>query len=76
LHEQPPDISHTDNGQARHAIWQLLDRLQMDNREQAARLVELRMHVAGLGPLPATVRLENAAAYRPFDNTPLADNTA
>ena len=32
----------------RHPIWQMLDRLQMDNRDQAAKLVELRAHVASL----------------------------
>lgn len=32
----------------RHPIWVLLDKLQMDNREQAAKLVELRALVAGL----------------------------
>ena len=26
----------------RHPIWELLDKLQMDNRAQAAKLVELR----------------------------------
>lgn len=64
--EQPPDNAHIDNTEARHAVWQLLDRLQMDNREQAARLVELRRYVASLGPLPTTVRRENADAYRQF----------
>jgi hypothetical protein len=33
----------------RHPVWQLLDKLQMDNRAQAAKLVELRALVAGLG---------------------------
>lgn len=32
----------------RHAIWQILDKLQMDNRAQAAKLVELRSYIAGL----------------------------
>lgn len=31
-----------------HQIWQLLDRLQMDNRAQAAKLVELRALVANI----------------------------
>jgi uncharacterized C2H2 Zn-finger protein len=31
-----------------HPIWQLLDKLQMDNRAQAAKLVELRALVASL----------------------------
>ena len=61
----------------RHAIWQLLDRLQMDNRAQAAKLVELRAAVATLGlpekdpPLPAEERIRrqirNGALVDPID---------
>lgn len=36
----------------RHQLWQALDRLQMDNRAQAARIVEIRSMVASLD-LPA-----------------------
>jgi DNA repair exonuclease SbcCD ATPase subunit len=37
-----------------HPIWTLLDKLQMDNREQAAKLVELRSYVANIDlPNPA-----------------------
>lgn len=32
----------------RHPIWELLDRIQMDNRDTAAKIVELRAHVASL----------------------------
>ena len=32
----------------RHPIWQMLDKLQMDNRQQATKLVELRALVAGI----------------------------
>lgn len=38
-------MSKTDH---EHPIWVLLDKLQMDNREQAAKLIELRSHVASL----------------------------
>lgn len=31
-----------------HPIWVLLDKLQMDNRAQAAKLADLRMQVAAL----------------------------
>lgn len=31
-----------------HPIWVLLDKLQMDNRAQAAKLVELRSYVANI----------------------------
>jgi len=31
-----------------HPVWQMLDKLQMDNRAMAAKLVELRAHVAAL----------------------------
>lgn len=40
-----------------HPIWVLLDKLQMDNREQAAKLVELRSYVASLN-LPDPKRRE------------------
>lgn len=43
--------------QERHPVWVLLDKLQMDNRKQAAKLVELRSYVAGLS-------LPEAAAYK------------
>lgn len=33
---------------SRHPVWELLDRLQMDSRAQAAKLVELRALVASL----------------------------
>jgi hypothetical protein len=32
----------------RHMIWQLLDRIQMDDRVRAANLVELRSYIASL----------------------------
>lgn len=32
----------------RHPIWVLLDQLQMDNRAQAAKLIEIRSYVANL----------------------------
>jgi hypothetical protein len=64
MDEQPPDFTLTK--QERHAVWVLLDKLQQDNREQTARLIELRSLVAALGVLPNTVRRENAAAYRPY----------
>lgn len=32
----------------RHPIWELLDKIQMDNRDQATKIVELRAHVASL----------------------------
>ena len=47
----------------RHPVWQLLDRLQMDNRAQAAKLVELRAAFAAMAlpekepPLPAVERI-------------------
>jgi hypothetical protein len=51
-----------------HPVWALLDRLQMDNRDQAAKLTELRAQIAALGVLPAVSRRENAAAYHPFND--------
>lgn len=39
-----------------HPIWKMLDRMQMDNREQAAKLIELRAIVADLS-LPDPKRL-------------------
>lgn len=32
----------------RHPVWELLDKIQMDNRDMAARIVELRAHFASL----------------------------
>jgi hypothetical protein len=32
----------------RHPVWVLLDKLQMDNRAMAAKIADLRMHVAAL----------------------------
>lgn len=32
----------------RHPVWVILDKLQMDNRAQAAKLIELRSYVANL----------------------------
>lgn len=34
----------------RHPIWKLLDKIQMDNRDQAAKIVELRALFAALPP--------------------------
>lgn len=56
----------------RHPVWQLLDKLQMDNREQAAKLVELRALVSQLElPNPAKRRCDTCGVS--FRNQLLRD---
>lgn len=54
----------------RHAVWQLLDKLQMDNRAQAAKLVELRAYMAQLAiPEPSRLKCEHCGATHRGRNT-------
>jgi hypothetical protein len=52
----------------RHPVWTLLDKLQMDNRAQAAKLTELRAAFAAMAlpdkepPLPAVEQIRRQIA--------------